>query len=666
MDETTKKIKSFMREIPLKDRSHDFKIMKEFLKAKKITSTKSKEVKASDYVIVEDILIQDIWSYDGNCGTITYLGRMGFSKCGPRMVIKKPNGAYVKTSIDVDDYAFENGEQVANDFYEKGRPHFVWKCVLRTTRLMEEAKAKAAEDAIGREVEPPNEAFTVWCKDNMRLYGKNYFFYTEGDGYCTSCKKNIPVKIKNRNKMHGQNGICPSCGKKVTYLSRNKCKFNYVDDRFYLKFEAAGENVLARYFIMDRTIKKEDIENPSFNIVERLRFLFKKDSYICMKVVNRGKWNISKDIPLNGHNMYGAGYPMWSGSGAVYRRGLKKIVDNSFLCKTGFQEFLDASKHFNPQYFVTGDVGAYIQYHYKTCVYEWMLKSGFTKLFEDCFIHPTLSNLAYYEFKFNNNKGKTLADALKINKTTYRMLYEHRGECGYKEIICAKAFPNEKFEVIKELANVLGEDVSKFDIDVLQDITAHVSLHKALKYIVFQNKKRNNNGAISIYRDYIRMSVDKGEFDKKNSMIAFPKHLDEEHQRLVEWKNQNNREIRTAELDMIDSLLSEYHKQFDFVKEGEELIVTAPEKGEDIISEGRKQHICVGGMSMPYISQMAHKEGAILFIRKQDTPETPYYTMEVRNGSICQVRGACNCAPSQEVKDFVEEFAKAKNLAVGY
>ncbi|MFQ8778307.1 MAG: PcfJ domain-containing protein [Roseburia sp.] len=64
--------------------------------------------------------------------------------------------------------------------------------------------------------------------------------------------------------------------------------------------------------------------------------------------------------------------------------------------------------------------------------------------------------------------------------------------------------------------------------------------------------------------------------------------------------------------------------------------------------EGRRQHHCVGA-SDQYMAKMASRQTFILFLRKKDDKEVPYYTLEVEwNGKIRQWYGAYDRQPDKE------------------
>lgn len=73
----------------------------------------------------------------------------------------------------------------------------------------------------------------------------------------------------------------------------------------------------------------------------------------------------------------------------------------------------------------------------------------------------------------------------------------------------------------------------------------------------------------------------------------------------------------------------------------EEYMVVAPENIFAIIKEGRMLHHCVGndGSGERYYERMERRESFILFLRRTDEPEDPYYTLEIEpDGTVRQKR----------------------------
>ena len=95
----------------------------------------------------------------------------------------------------------------------------------------------------------------------------------------------------------------------------------------------------------------------------------------------------------------------------------------------------------------------------------------------------------------------------------------------------------------------------------------------------------------------------------------------------------------------------EQRKQLEY--EGKELMIRQPSSFDEIVNEGARLHHCVAGYAERHALGKLH----IMFIRRKDDPEKPYYTMEVdTKGEIVQVRGDRNCDPTEEVAELISSY----------
>ena len=85
------------------------------------------------------------------------------------------------------------------------------------------------------------------------------------------------------------------------------------------------------------------------------------------------------------------------------------------------------------------------------------------------------------------------------------------------------------------------------------------------------------------------------------------------------------------------------------------LMIRLPKNVGEIRREGELQHHCVA----TYIDRVERHETLILFVRKIEDPDTPFYTMEWKNGKVAQCRGKRNAAMTPEVKAFVSAFERS-------
>ena len=83
-------------------------------------------------------------------------------------------------------------------------------------------------------------------------------------------------------------------------------------------------------------------------------------------------------------------------------------------------------------------------------------------------------------------------------------------------------------------------------------------------------------------------------------------------------------------------------------------MLVVPKNADDIKAEGETLHHCVGS----YVERIAKGETSIFFVRKADSPDKPYFTLEWKDNDIIQCRGLHNCDMPPEVNAFTQAFKK--------
>jgi hypothetical protein len=63
-----------------------------------------------------------------------------------------------------------------------------------------------------------------------------------------------------------------------------------------------------------------------------------------------------------------------------------------------------------------------------------------------------------------------------------------------------------------------------------------------------------------------------------------------------------------------------------------------PKDSNEIVAEGNKQRICIGG----YTGRHASGDTNLFFLRKKSDADTPFYAIEMNNNSIVQIHGFGN------------------------
>ena len=139
--------------------------------------------------------------------------------------------------------------------------------------------------------------------------------------------------------------------------------------------------------------------------------------------------------------------------------------------------------------------------------------------------------------------------------------------------------------------------------------------------------------------------------------------LRKRHDDLVERCRHEDQKLRIRELQAkfphVDKICGSQLQKYGY--SGEKYTIIAPKGIEDILSEGNALHHCIAS-SDRYMERMERHESYILFLRKTEAPERPYYTMEVEpNGTVRQIRTEYDRQNKDidEAREFLRTWQKA-------
>lgn len=186
-------------------------------------------------------------------------------------------------------------------------------------------------------------------------------------------------------------------------------------------------------------------------------------------------------------------------------------------------------------------------------------------------------------------------------------------------------------------------DVSRGSAEKLAEEAAGLSFGKIVKYLA----KQTTNGlsvktAVELLVDYYRMRRDCGLPCEEAQLT--PKELVKAHDELVQIDNARKAEERRQEeaaltkqiRERAEALEEALKKVMDLSEDG--LIAHIPYTAKEFYIEGDVLHHCING----YRNDFAKGRTIIVFIRNEAAPDTPYYTLETRNGQIVQLHGMYN------------------------
>lgn len=190
-----------------------------------------------------------------------------------------------------------------------------------------------------------------------------------------------------------------------------------------------------------------------------------------------------------------------------------------------------------------------------------------------------------------------------------------------------------------------------------------------LKLFRMNNKYANSN-IIRTYIDTMNLynridnkpDVDLRRFEDAHGLEIIHDALIEIEAQEARERNARYNEYKAKELEeqkkMFKKLQEDRVKRFN--AESGKYLIKVPEALDEITKEGCALHHCVGG----YLNNHAAGTTNIIFLRKKENPDTPFYTIEVRGNSIIQIHGSHNkwLGNDPEAIPFVYKWAKERNL----
>lgn len=458
-----------------------------------------------------------------------------------------------------------------------------------------------------------------------------YYEYGKRTGLCTCCGKHHELKEQPK---YGKEGTCPGCKRKVQYRTYKK-KGRIHDWEYAALIQKIPGGYVLRFFVLNQLIEQGTRSYGGMS--EKIRITYNEQwnrqaiySYHRYKMTNKIRW-------CNGYEYLSAyGGRKEEERCRLYPRNLRKILKGSKLEYSGMPEFAYTGIEFYQQDFIDKA---------KECTgIEKLIKAGFYNLTNSCISYGSRAPIDLYQKRVKKVLGLTgeYYNLIRDKDPTWRE-YEVTEQCQDVGIRAT-------WEQIQRMAQY----ARNFAIYM-----RHSTPHKMLKYIEGLKSEgpcAMRNQEVNDYHDYLQLAAGLG-YNLDDDWILYPKNLKERHDQLTEEQNERKVELEKESDDKKDRNLKRTIKRKGWTRyemEIEQLLIRLPECAHEIRKEGNAQHHCVA----TYIDQMVAGETCILFIRKKEAPDKGYYTVEVKDDEVIQVRGKYNVAPSEDVEEFMKIFKK--------
>jgi len=498
---------------------------------------------------------------------------------------------------------------------------------------------------------------------------------------CTHCKKTGTVDRKIIRLRNNEKGECPFCGSPVTIKAKGRMAYEKKDERWFAYIDPTEDGFVFRYFLAVRNLRNDKYISGSADnrrteecIGEYRRVIYTfphgKPVYTAYEwerykqrgeyrwCPDKGKWNCMECV------LYPGNLPKaWEHTPMKYS-GLEYLSRNApaSVCRY--------------EYAVEG----YIKYP----KLEWIIKMGLNNLSIHLIEHECIGYAGGVGKV--NLKADTVYRVLGLNKVNTKILQRIDGGTHHLRLLQAAESIGLLFkpEQLKEYYNIFG-----CNTDLLKESGRKKSLYKIVKYISGESERypiEECSCSMSVYYEREDSKIERIrnmakdwieylgwckelKYDTNNMFIYMPKNFKAVHDRTAaEYQAlqdkkaaEEKRERETAAkkaMEETKKALEKILKQNDgtdaFSIKGKGLILIVPKTGDEIRAEGTALHHCVGG----YVERVAKGETNIFFIRKADSPDKPYFTLEWKNNDIVQCRGLHNSDMPPEVKAFALAFKK--------
>lgn len=546
-----------------------------------------------------------------------------------------------------EEWQTDRTRKLVNGYFETGKNLNVFQAVLdfqsavKQEALERKHRSEIEQiDATMKEVPELPKDFDKWVIKNCfkeTLFYKRERPYKWPKVYCTHCGQWMDAPAGK--PVHGAEIKCPKCGVDAIYRSWNKQK--YVKDETdvaILQGLKDGSGYILRSFHVEikrghdkgwetaEFSKYEDVrERMSLNL--RREELFEYGEY---KYTGVNRWCHQCRRSQFGYYNYNFG------STLMYTPNLKRELKDKPFAGMDLKKMFRGGerKRVEPTYIL----GILEDFPFL----EYLEKSG---------LHALIKEIMRGDIKpnFFDSNAKKINEVLKLNKQEFSRLKKIDG--GKNVVTALRYEQNIGSRLTDESLCYIKEN----NIDVEDILTAalrtEMTLQRMLNYL---RKQADKNGmefqeTRRLYNDYLNMAEERG-MDITDEIVSRNARMHEYHDRYAEEKNGKENKKRDQEVDRkFPQIRRDYKKNVEhFAFETERYLIVVPEKASDITREGRLQHHCVGA-SDNYMNKMAQRETFILFLRRQEDKNVPYYTLEVKwDGSVVQWYGAFDRKPDKE------------------
>lgn len=428
--------------------------------------------------------------------------------------------------------------------------------------------------------------------------------------HCTNCNHDFISKKKVNEEVK-----CPNCHNK--YLIK-RSNLKYYEFKDYLSIlDYVNDTFVIRYFELKTII--DALHESYSSIVEFGREIPTNNSYnrvFANERVSKNQCHIA---------IYHNGYvdpKKWR----EYRRNYS-LIDYTIVFPNNIKKLLKNTEY---KYSCIWDIA-------KHCSYINLARLLSNKY--DLHRFEILAKMKLYNLALKVNEfssGKSFQEIFGVGKEYYSFM--KRNNITYRQLKILRLLKEKNISKIRYLERYTNYGEST---DNLEEIANYISLNRFIKYSKMHRRKVD----IYLYKDYLRFAKMLG-FDLKNNRYAFPKNLEEEHDKLEkQYKIQSKTIIQKAIIKRGQELATNKYQNNKF-------IILPAHNLKALQDESKQQNNCVRTYAEDYAKGICD----IYFMRDVNEQKKSLVTVEVKNNRVVQSRIKNNHSPNEKQLKFLEKW----------
>lgn len=484
--------------------------------------------------------------------------------------------------------------------------------------------------------------FMEWAKKDGITENFIFYEFKKGGaktGHCSYCQKTVTL---TEHPYHGQIGKCPECSKKITYKSTGRIStlqtdraaiqiISHIEGGFLVKIYGAYK----RYG--DNCSWGHDFKNPEFIIYESERIIYLNGKSVRYNWDNfkqrKMRWVKECEDLLRG---------TWNYKTTVYPYNFDQI-ESEVIKHSSMKYMIDKGYNVDPIRWINGEQG--------NPSIEMLAKIGCYELAQDML-----------EIKYDKDiilQGETeLAKMIMIDAARLKRIKNMEGGIYHLRWMQQEKKTNTIWpdEMIKYFAEF---ETGPKDLDFIHDRMSYIKIYNYfLKNRI--NTKEKVNEFLTTWRDYLNMAQ-KLKMDVTKEMIYKPKCLKDAHSDVVDMLNEADMKKSAA---VVAKKYKNANKNCKALKKyeyiGEKFQIIAPTGIIDIFYEGMKLRHCIHTCDF-YFDRINKKEAYLVFLRRNENPKTPWYTLEIEPGGNIRQKRTTGDTQKEDLKEampFLKQWQK--------